>query len=385
MSALQLEQQLERAFDSAIKRNSFSKVNLLKRADHICVFGLGKYFGEAFIQQNVRKRFQVDYLCDNNEGRLAELKQDDRFQDLHIISPNELKKLKNTVVIFMLGDPRTAIEQIKELVGIENCISYNDLVLDDIMGSDKELNDYTASKAELFTVFDLLADDLSREIYTNIFCLRVAPDLANTTYEAMCTLPQYFPQDIIQLTQDECFVDCGAYIGDTLEIFSNLTDAKFKKYYAFELDENNFAELLKKGELIQANSKNGAKVICYPYGVWKEDTMISYGTMASADSYSVYNPREVKTARMIKLDSLLRHEKVSFIKMDIEGSELEALKGAQTIIKEQRPKMAICVYHKIEDLWKIPLFLHKINPEYKIYIRHHAKFWVSETVCYAIP
>lgn len=221
MSALQLEQQLERAFDSAIKRNSFSKVNLLKRADHICVFGLGKYFGEAFIQQNVRKRFQVDYLCDNNEGRLAELKQDDRFQDLHIISPNELKKLKNTVVIFMLGDPRTAIEQIKELVGIENCISYNDLVLDDIMGSDKELNDYTASKAELFTVFDLLADDLSREIYTNIFCLRVAPDLANTTYEAMCTLPQYFPQDIIQLTQDECFVDCGAYIGDTLEIFSN--------------------------------------------------------------------------------------------------------------------------------------------------------------------
>ena len=88
---------------------------------------------------------------------------------------------------------------------------------------------------------------------------------------------------------------------------------------------------------------------------------------------------------MIKLDSLLRHEKVSFIKMDIEGSELEALKGAQTIIKEQRPKMAICVYHKIEDLWKIPLFLHKINPEYKIYIRHHAKFWVSETVCYAIP
>lgn len=226
----------------------------------------------------------------------------------------------------MLGDPRTAIEQIKELVGIENCISYNDLVLDDIMGSDKELNDYTASKAELFTVFDLFADDLSREIYTNIFCLRVAPDLANTTYEAMCTLPQYFPQDIIQLTQDEYFLDCGAYIGDTLEIFSNLTDAKLKKYYAFELDENNFAELLKKGELIQANSESGAKVICYPYGVWKEDTMISYGTMASADSYSVYNSREVKTARMVKLDSLLRHEKVSFIKMDIEGSELEALK-----------------------------------------------------------
>ena len=98
MSALQLEQQLERAFDSAIKRNSFSKVNLLKRADHICVFGLGKYFGEAFIQQNVRKRFQVDYLCDNNEGRLAELKQDDRFQDLHIISPNELKKLVDCIM-----------------------------------------------------------------------------------------------------------------------------------------------------------------------------------------------------------------------------------------------------------------------------------------------
>jgi hypothetical protein len=69
--------------------------------------------------------------------------------------------------------------------------------------------------------------------------------------------------------------------------------------------------------------------------------------------------------------------------MDIEGSEPQALSGAEEIIKKQKPKLAISVYHKLEHLWEIPLYLKHIVPEYKIYLRHHSPL-EYETVCYAI-
>ena len=64
-------------------------------------------------------------------------------------------------------------------------------------------------------------------------------------------------------------------------------------------------------------------------------------------------------------------DKVTFIKMDIEGSELEALKGAEKTVRSHKPKLAICLYHKIEDFWEIPLYINEIVPEYKLYAAHH--------------
>ena len=69
--------------------------------------------------------------------------------------------------------------------------------------------------------------------------------------------------------------------------------------------------------------------------------------------------------------------------MDIEGAEVNALLGAEENIKKQKPKLAICVYHKPEHLWKIPLYIKKIVPDYKLYIRHHTN-QEYETVCYAV-
>jgi hypothetical protein len=70
--------------------------------------------------------------------------------------------------------------------------------------------------------------------------------------------------------------------------------------------------------------------------------------------------------------------------MDIEGSEMDALAGASRIIREQGPLLAICVYHKQDDLWKIPLLIHSLNPEYRFFLRPH-KLEVWDLVCYAVP
>lgn len=71
----------------------------------------------------------------------------------------------------------------------------------------------------------------------------------------------------------------------------------------------------------------------------------------------------------VALDELI-DERVTFLKMDIEGAEAEAIKGAKNMIQKDKPKLAICIYHKPNDLWEIPLMIHELVPEYKMYIRH---------------
>jgi FkbM family methyltransferase len=83
------------------------------------------------------------------------------------------------------------------------------------------------------------------------------------------------------------------------------------------------------------------------------------------------------------LDNLLLDEPVTFIKMDIEGAETQAIIGTADIIKTQKPKMAICVYHRLEDIINIPFLLKELVPEYKIFLRHYSDT-LLDTVCYAV-
>lgn len=78
------------------------------------------------------------------------------------------------------------------------------------------------------------------------------------------------------------------------------------------------------------------------------------------------------------------HERVTFIKMDVEGVEMEALKGCQNHIKKDRPILAISLYHNVEDIYEIPLFINGIVEEYRFDIRHYTPYH-GETVLYAIP
>jgi hypothetical protein len=82
------------------------------------------------------------------------------------------------------------------------------------------------------------------------------------------------------------------------------------------------------------------------------------------------------------IDNLCK-QPVSYIKMDVEGSEYEALKGARKMISSYTPKLAVCVYHKQEDIWEIPKLIHELNPSYRMYFRHYS-FTEVETVLYAV-
>lgn len=191
---------------------------------------------------------------------------------------------------------------------------------------------------------------------------------------------QYFPKDIIKLTQQEVVIDCGAFTGDTLENFSKLVNS-FKKYYLCEPNKNNMQQIYN----IISKVENKGEVIYVPVGLSNSRGhayfcgSLGSGSMIVKESSDINNYIELDC-----IDNIVEiKDKITFIKMDIEGEELKALEGAKKIIKRDRPKLAISVYHKKEDLITIPQYLKELVSEYKLYLRAHFPI-ASELVLYAV-
>jgi hypothetical protein len=108
----------------------------------------------------------------------------------------------------------------------------------------------------------------------------------------------------------------------------------------------------------------------FPFGTWSERRTLSFSAKGNTSS-KVCSSGEPIT--VVPIDDLVQTgERVTFIKMDVEGAELESLKGAEKTICRDRPKLAVCIYHKREDMVEIPLFIKKLVPDYKLYVRMHA-------------
>ena len=144
---------------------------------------------------------------------------------------------------------------------------------------------------------------------------------------------------------------------------------KYKEIISFELDACCYK---KCGEKLK-NVKNLSLV---NKGAWGKEDKLRF----EATGVSDYGNTEIVTCR---LDDVLQDKQVTFLKMDIEGAEKEALIGAERIIRIHKPKLAISVYHKKEDIWEIPKLLLEMNPHYRFYLRHYSLRY-AETVLYAL-
>ena len=121
------------------------------------------------------------------------------------------------------------------------------------------------------------------------------------------------------------------------------------------------------------------ELVAYNCGVGARHEKIFYSDVVSASAITA----EGIPGEIVRMSDHLKDEDVTFIKMDIEGAERDALTGAAELIRRCRPELAICVYHAISDLWEIPLMIHDIEPSYRLYMRHHTPL-IYETVCYAV-
>ena len=116
-------------------------------------------------------------------------------------------------------------------------------------------------------------------------------------------------------------------------------------------------------------------------GTWDRDEVMRVGTDGTGSS-RVSNAGDTEVY-LTTIDSVVQDERVTFIKMDVEGAELKSLMGARNTIIKNHPRLAICVYHQDSDLYEIPGYILSIVPEYKFYLRHYCSSGACETVLYA--
>jgi FkbM family methyltransferase len=149
--------------------------------------------------------------------------------------------------------------------------------------------------------------------------------------------------------------------------------------HIFEAVKDNF---IKIPQLLNSLNINQTSIVIHEVGLYSSEQNVLFSNNASGSRQDKKGKICVKLVALDKYLSETERKEITYIKLDIEGSEMEALKGMCETISKYKPKLAICIYHKPTDLWEIPLYIKKLNPSYKLYIRQHHPIY--ETVCYAI-
>lgn len=180
--------------------------------------------------------------------------------------------------------------------------------------------------------------------------------------------------DVFAPLESEIVVDAGCYDGATALRFLKWGGDRIRHIYSFEFDPINAAKC-------EENLRQYAdKITLVKKGTWDKDEII-YTNARGGGSSNVISEGNTQV-QLASIDNELAEVPVTFIKMDIEGAELKSLIGAKNIIIKNHPRLAICVYHKPEDIYEIPGYILSLVPEYKFYLRHYSsRDW--ETVLYA--
>jgi FkbM family methyltransferase len=227
--------------------------------------------------------------------------------------------------------------------------------------------------------FQLMADDTSRREYLTQLRWRLRGDIDCLPPPVSGSI--YFREEFFHLGTKECFVDCGAFDGDTLNLFLDKVGSSFERAVAFEPDPGNFAKLTDRVSLMPPEVRRRIRLVHAATGETNVRVQMAIGDgLASSVGIGDY---EVDS---VSLDCELHDTgaPATFIKMDVEGSELATLAGAQKTIRQHAPILTLSAYHRQDDPWSIPLFIHSLNPEYSFHLRPHLlEGW--DLVCYAIP
>ena len=350
----------------------YAEVQRLLQEEDVYIWGTGQ-MGQwaAHLVHDMGGR--VAAFIDNSAARWGATSE-----GILCISPDQLREKENPLVFIGVGmSGATVAAQLADM-NVRRVLDMPDFYLNTLF---EDIRSAPAAElaARVAVCFDILADDASRDVLLAKLrgFLDFEPGFARQNYYGdICHSDQYFQNNLIRFTENSVLVDCGAYTGDTMQDFLR-RGLPFRKYIAYELNRRNYEKL--QNNMNDAREGETGELIAYNCGVGERNEQIYYDDVVSASSVSSTGiPGEI-----VRMSDHLRDEAVSFIKMDIEGAEMGALRGAEELIRRRRPDLAICVYHSISDLYEIPLYIHSIVPEYQLYLRHHTPVF-CETVCYAV-
>ncbi len=236
--------------------------------------------------------------------------------------------------------------------------------------------------ASIRNCYALLEDELSRRDLREQLLWRYWLDFSvlSPPLDASRT---YFPVDLLSPLPDEVFVDCGSFDGDSIRSFNRHWGGEFRHAFAFEPDPANRGALDSNMKAMGISDR----VTVMPYAVGNTNGRVSFDCDSSMASHLTAEDPKSDAGSSIecrRLDDIEWPMLPTYIKMDVESAEPEALAGASEMLRLHQPVLAICTYHRNEHLWQIPNLIQSISPGYHLFARRYGEeCW--EGVCYAIP
>ena len=383
-----------------------TSVNFVKKKEKVIIYGAGSAGIDMF---NVLKLHGVDTFCFVDQ----EKKKTGKVIGLDVISPEVLiSKFKNFFVVIAVQKFKAEIFNLLKKEGllrvgfIENDLQFYYYLQFPRWKIDLEIIE--RDKTLIKKGYRLLSDEKSKKIYVkrlsaltsyadfNLYTKAMSlsdypsdlPD-AKKIFASSFENQMYFENDLIELSDKCSLVDCGAYDGNSVTEFDN--SMKMRGYesgevYCFEPDASNF-------KLLKSNLCKNPRINLFNYGVYDKKECLKFSSsdsMYPTEACIVENEEDkvIKisksdaTVEVDSIDNLIYPNRVDIIKMDVEGAELKALIGSSKTILRWQPQLLISAYHKGTDLYNLLLLINKLNPKYRIYLRHFSFSW-SETVLIA--
>ncbi len=229
------------------------------------------------------------------------------------------------------------------------------------------LNDNETALSEAYS---LLEDELSRKVFRDIISFQYSGDLK---FLDSCTTDKDEAFEILNLTNEEAYLDLGAYNGDTVDEFLSYCKGEYSSITAFEPNAKSFDKLTKHC----AEMEN---VSLWQLGSYSKNTQLNFNLKSGRNCAIDEKGTPVQVARV---DTILCGKRITYAKLDVEGAEKETFEGMENTIRLFKPKLNVAAYHRGEDIFSLILQLRKLNPEYKFYLRHHPYIphWDTNLYC----
>lgn len=264
-----------------------------------------------------------------------------------------------------------------EKAGLTHILSYADLYnafperfeVPPIVRETRE--DYENHRAGWEEIEQNMADEESGKTLRDLLSYRLTGDYSSMYSYSVRLNDQYF-EDFLNLGPGEVFVDCGGFDGDTAQEYCRRYPG-YKKIYFFEPFPGNLENAKKR-------LKDFPDIEYIEMGVSDKDEILRFDPSGSASAINMSGAVEIKVTT---IDGYI-DEKITFVKMDLEGWELKALEGCRNHIENDHPKLAIAVYHRPQDFREIYEFIKNLRSDYDVYLRHYTEGW-SETVMFFVP
>ncbi|NCO02124.1 MAG: FkbM family methyltransferase [Epsilonproteobacteria bacterium] len=232
--------------------------------------------------------------------------------------------------------------------------------------------DFQNNRAQYEATYKLLGDEKSKEVFIKVLNFKISFDYNFMEGFTNDHAGQYFEKELIGEIEGIRFVDGGGYVGDTCtEVVKNFPD--FEKIYLIEPIAENIR--IAKREL--GHYENIEFLAC---GISNKQATLHFN---EEKSFSTLYGTGTQSIEVNTIDALVK-ERVDFIKLDIEGAEQDAIDGAKETIQKYKPILAVCIYHRAEDWYKIPQKVLALESGYKLYLRHYME-GIFESVMYFIP